>query len=305
MISLRHLAIMQGRLVPPVDGRIQAFPREHWEQEFPRAAAAGLGAIEWIYDTYGLGANPLETAAGLARIAALSAQHGVAIRSVCADYFMDFAFVRASDTERATRLQHLLWVLRQVERAGVSRVVLPFVDQSAIRDRADREAVVDSLRRALPAAEAAGIELHIESSLPPDEFAALLADLPHPLVKVNYDSGNSSSLGYRPADEFAAYGDRVGSVHIKDRVLHGTTVPLGQGDADIDSVFDCLNRVNYAGDIVLQVARGTAGDEVQWARANRAFVERYLNVERGSELREHREVSERRGSILSAERDLN
>ena len=38
------------------------------------------------------------------------------------------------------------------------------------------------------------------------------------MIKVNYDSGNSASLGYDPTDEFAAYGERVGSVHIKDRV---------------------------------------------------------------------------------------
>jgi hexulose-6-phosphate isomerase len=276
MISVRHLAIMQGRLLPPVEGRIQAFPREQWEQEFLRAAAAGLGAIEWIYDTYGLGANPLETAEGVAGMVALSNAHRVAIRSVCADYFMDFAFVRASDVERAARQRHLQWFLGQAKLAGITRVVLPFVDQSAIRDDADREAVVETLRGALPTAEAAGIELHIESSLPPAEFAALLAELPHPLVKVNYDSGNSSSLGYRPAEEFAAYGARVGSVHIKDRLLHGTTVPLGQGDADIEGVFACLRRINYAGDIVLQVARGTAGDEVEWARQNREFLQKCL-----------------------------
>ena len=28
------IGIMQGRLVPPVDGRIQAFPEENWKEEF-------------------------------------------------------------------------------------------------------------------------------------------------------------------------------------------------------------------------------------------------------------------------------
>jgi hexulose-6-phosphate isomerase len=159
----------------------------------------------------------------------------------------------------------------------VTRIVLPFVDNSAIRDDADRDAVVDTLQRALPAAEAAGIELHLETSLAPEEFAALLARIPHPSVKVNYDSGNSSSLGYRPAEEFAAYGDRLGSVHIKDRVLHGATKALGEGNADLDAVFAGLRRLNYAGDFILQVARGAPGDEVAWARRNRAYVERYWN----------------------------
>ncbi|HEX3745486.1 MAG TPA: sugar phosphate isomerase/epimerase family protein [Bryobacteraceae bacterium] len=268
---------MQGRLLPPVEGKIQAFPRERWEQEFPYAVEAGLNAIEWIYDTYGLGANALETTEGVTGLAALSRKHRIAIRSVCADYFMDFAFVRATDRERAERLQHLEWLLNQAGIVGITRVVLPFVDQSAILDESDFESSVDTLRRALPAAERAGIELHIESSLPPGEFARLLAELPHPLVKVNYDSGNSSSLGYKPSEEFAAYGSRIGSVHIKDRVLHGGTVPLGQGDADLPGVLDCLARVHYAGDIVLQVARGNDGDEVKWAQYNRAFVERYLH----------------------------
>ena len=51
------------------------------------------------------------------------------------------------------------------------------------------------------------MELHLETSLNPQRFAELLAKVPHPMLKVNYDSGNSSSLGYHPRDEFAAYGE--------------------------------------------------------------------------------------------------
>ena len=199
------------------------------------------------------------------------------MRSLCADYFMDFTFVRATEPERTERIARLIWLLEQARQIGVTRMVLPFVDSSAVRDEADRAAVIDTLNRALPAARAAGIELHLETSLPPDEFAALLARIPDPLVKANYDSGNSSSLGYRPAEEFAAYGDRLASVHIKDRVLGGSTVPLGEGDADLDAVFAGLRRLNYSGDLVLQVARGEAGNEVARARRNREFVARYLN----------------------------
>jgi hexulose-6-phosphate isomerase len=267
---------MQGRLVPPMDGRFQAFPRGQWAEEFPSAAAAGLGAIEWIYDSYGQGANPIETDAGLESIVRLSRMHQIVVRSICADNFMESTFVRATDLERTARIARLGWMIRQACRIGVTRIVLPFVDNSAIRDDGDRDAVIDTLQRALPAAEAAGIELHLETSLGPGEFAALLGRIPHPLVKVNYDSGNSSSLGYRPAEEFAAYGERLGSVHIKDRALHGATKPLGEGDADLEAVFSGLRRLNYSGDFILQVARGTPGDEVAWARHNREYVARYL-----------------------------
>ena len=155
---------------------------------------------------------------------------------------------------------------------GVSRVVLPFVDASRIDSEAELGDVVAVLESVLPAAVATGVELHLETSLSPSRFADMLARLPHPMVKVNYDSGNSSSLGYHPMEEFAAYGARVGSVHIKDRVLGGGTVPLGSGDADFRALFECLEDVAYQGDFVLQVARGAAGDEVAWARRNREFV---------------------------------
>ena len=85
MTVQRKLGIMQGRLVPPVEGRIQAFPRDRWAEEFPNAAAAGLGAIEWIYDSYGVGANPIETEAGIEKVQRLSRAHGIAVRSLCAD----------------------------------------------------------------------------------------------------------------------------------------------------------------------------------------------------------------------------
>ncbi|MEW6092427.1 MAG: sugar phosphate isomerase/epimerase, partial [Chloroflexota bacterium] len=67
-------------------------------------------------------------------------------------------------------------------------------------------------------------------------------------------------------------GQRVGSVHIKDRLLGGGTVPLGTGDADFLALFESLKTVGYAGDYILQVARGKPGDEVNWTRRNREFV---------------------------------
>lgn len=267
------IGIMQGRMVPPVDDRMQAFPRDDWDMEFPLAADAGFDTIEWIYDGYGEDVNPLATAQGIARMKNLSRQHGVAVRSVCADYFMERPLVRVSEDEREEGLARLEWLLSQGHQLGIERVVLPFVDNAAIRTESEKRSVVDSLRRALPTAEAFGIELHLETDLAAADFRDLLGRVSHPLVKVNYDTGNSASLGYHPHEEFRAYGDRIGSVHVKDRVLGGGTVPLGTGDADFAAVFAGLREQRYAGDIVLQVARGTAGDEVAWAKRNIGFVE--------------------------------
>ncbi len=56
------VGIMQGRLSPPVGGRIQSFPVQTWADEFPRAREAGLASIECIYEGGG-GTVPLGTGA--------------------------------------------------------------------------------------------------------------------------------------------------------------------------------------------------------------------------------------------------
>jgi hexulose-6-phosphate isomerase len=45
-------------------------------------------------------------------------------------------------------------------------------------------------------------------------------------------------------------------VHIKDRVLGGSTVELGTGNANISLVLEKLNSINYLGGITMQAARG-------------------------------------------------
>ncbi len=291
---MTRIGIMQGRLLPPVDNRIQCFPREHWAEEFELAAQADLDCIEWIYDLYGADVNPLATDDGIEQMKSLSRRYNVQVLSVCADYFMDKPLVRANVSEMAERLATLEWLIGRCQllgmnprtsgvnprTSGVDRIVLPFVDASRIETEAEFDSVCATLTRILPAAEKTGLEIHLETSLTPERFAKLLARLSHPMLKANYDSGNSSSLGYNPREEFAAYGTRVGSVHIKDRILGGSTVPLGTGDADFQALADSLKTIAYAGDFILQVARGTSGDEVAWARQNRDFVLKHFIIER-------------------------
>jgi L-ribulose-5-phosphate 3-epimerase len=269
---MARIAIMQGRLVPPENGRFQSFPRERWQDEFAFAKAAGLDAIEWIYDLYGADVNPLATDPGIAEMRGLSRDSGVELLSCCADYFMDRPFVKAGDGEFAELTERLRWLIGRCEAAGITRMVLPFVDASRIEGRPQEDRVVAMLERVLPEAERAGVELHLETAYGPAEFAAMLGRLPHAMLKANYDSGNSSSLGYDVREELGTYGSRIGSVHIKDRVRGGGTVPLGSGDADIPGLLDGLQALGYRGDFVLQVARGMEGGEVEWARHNRAYL---------------------------------
>lgn len=268
---------MQGRLVPPAPEHFQSFPRQRWREEFALAKAAGLETIEWIYDAYGEDVNPLATDDGITEMRALSASHGVDVESVCADWFMDFPVLRVVDEEAVRRWQRLRWLMERCAKLTINRIVLPFVDASAIRTPADMEQLVSGIRTITDLIDQLNIEIHLETSLAPTAFASFLSDIGHPRVKVNYDSGNSASLGFKPAEEFAQYGSHVGSVHIKDRLLGGGTVPLGEGDADFSGLFAALDAANYTGDFILQVARGPEGQELEWARDNAKKVRTLIN----------------------------
>lgn len=273
---MTNIGIMQGRLLPPIENRIQCFPRDQWEKEFAFAARANLNCIEWIYDLYGADINPIATDAGIEKMKALSGQHNIRVLSLCADYFMDKPLVRMNASELEDRFATLEWLMHRCRLLSINWIVLPFVDASRIDTKADMDNVVEILRRALQIADQTGIEIHLETSLTPVLFGELLANLEHPKLKVNYDSGNSSSLGYNVYDEFAAYGPKVGSVHVKDRVFGGSTVPLGSGGVDFSGLFICLANIRYSGDFILQAARGVSGSEIDLAAQNRLFIENYL-----------------------------
>jgi hexulose-6-phosphate isomerase len=273
---VQRIGIMQGRLLPPEEGRFQCFPREGWMGEFSLAAAAGLDSIEWIYDVWGGDANPICSDRGVEQVGLLAREHSVAVRSLCADYFMERPLIRVSSEEKRGRTDHLLWLISRCRLLGIARVVLPFVDNSSIRTASEMAEVVSMLHEVVPHASEAQVEIHLETALGPAAFEDLLGNLAFPEVKVTYDTGNSASLGYDYGDELSAYGDRIGSVHIKDRVRGGGTVPLGCGNADLPGVLARLHELGYSGDFILQVARGEPGQEVEWAEHNRRILVSHL-----------------------------
>jgi len=278
-MSRTQFGIMQGRLAPREDGRFQSFPRNSWRQEIACARDAGIDFIEWIYDDYGASVNPLASDNGIEELNALKQKHGVATPALCGDWFMDFPLIRCSADDRAQRESMLHDLLRKAEKIGAWRIVLPFVDNSRIQTEQEKQIVLEILERALPVAKEAGVELHLEADFGPEEFAAFIARIPHPMVKINYDTGNSSGLAYIAHEEFAAYGERVGSIHIKDRLRKPdggvTTMPLGEGSADFEDIFASIKGIGYSGGFTLQVARGEDGDEVNWIKRQLAFLRRY------------------------------
>lgn len=270
------IGIMQGRLVPKEEGRFQSFPAKRWRDEFGFARDAGIDCIEWIYEEPNEAANPMRTDEGQDELKQLAGKTGVSVRSICADYYMTKCLVRPDATANEDALAHLSWLIGRARRMGITYIVLPFVDSSSLTTQAQRDALPDILAGVLEEARLANVELHLETDLPPQAFAALLKRAGHSHLKANYDIGNSASLGFDQGEELTLLGPWLGSVHVKDRVKGGSTVPLGTGNADFPTCFQKIRDAGFARWFILQAARGEEGDEIAWTAKNRRFVEEHL-----------------------------
>lgn len=263
------IGFMQGRLSPQVHGKIQAFPWQHWREEFAAAQALGFGLMEWTLDAERLYENPLMTPEGRREIATLGKRHGVAVESLTGDFFMHAPFHKAAGAERERRLKDLRAVAQACAELGVRFLVIPLVDAGRM-DTPQEEADV-------LAAFASPFEVTIvfECDYEPRALARFIAQL-GPEYGINYDIGNSASLGYDPVEEIHAYGGRILNVHVKDRVRGGTTVPLGTGNANFRAVFAELRKARYDGNYILQTARAADGDHAGALQRYREMTERWI-----------------------------
>ena len=178
------LGVMQGRLLPKYQGRYQAHPLGYWQSEFSLAAGLGLDLIEFILDFYDMAKNPLMHTSGLKEILALSEETGVAVRSVCADYFMEAPFHRTSDYNVRKGQEVLETLITNASRSGIHDIVIPCVDQSSFRGDADIERFTTHIQPALRLAEKVAVNLCLETDLPPQPFAALLNHIQSPRITI-------------------------------------------------------------------------------------------------------------------------
>lgn len=252
------IGFMQGRLSPLVNGRIQAFPADHWRQEFELAEAHGFPLMEWTIDADEMADNPLMTVRGREEIRILEKRHGVKVSSLTADCFMQEPFFKADGAEAARRMQSLERLLAACADLGLRFAVLPLVDNGRVETPDQARRLRDGL--ATLRTHSGAPKIVFESDYPPSALAQFIANFPAERFGINYDIGNSAGLGFDPAAEFAAYAARIDNVHVKDRVLGGTTVPLGTGNADLPLVFRLLASSGYRGDVILQTARAADGD---------------------------------------------
>ena len=251
---------MQGRISKMRNSRIQSFPWEVWKEEFICGSKVGFSIMEWTIDSDKFEENPLVTLSGKNDILNLISKFNIKIPSITCDYFMENPPWKANLIQVE---ENIVSILNSMSNIDSQILVMPLVDNSSIIDFKSYKTAKLFFNNLTPVLKKNNVRIAFESDFNPEKLFEFINEFDINYFGINYDIGNSSSLGFNPTDEFKAYGSRIINVHVKDRKLNGTTVPLGEGDADFLRIFRLLHEENYQGNLILQTARSKEGKDTE------------------------------------------
>lgn len=261
MTARIKLGVMQGRLLRKHSNKYQFFPKASWQKEFFYAKKYGLNYIEFIFGDETINNHPLLTPKGLLKIIDLEKKSGIKVRSVCADYFMYNPLFKKSIKNKIIILKKLILNCKIL---GVTDIVIPFVDNSSLKSELNRKKIIKIFNSLSKFIDRAGVNIALETDLPPKKFLSFIKLFKSKKIAINYDLGNSAYKGFNINEEFRIYGNKISSIHIKDRVVGGFSVPLGKGDVNFNDFFKCIKKYMQKRDIyfIFQCYRDDEGVKV-------------------------------------------
>lgn len=268
---MNKVGILQGRLSPSHESKFQFYPRE-WEPEFTIARDLGLDSIEWLFDWPEYEDNSMWTDQGRKKIQHISFASGVAVNSICADYFMKY---RLHGPDALTSISVARKLIEATAGTYNKLLLIPFLEHNALKEGTEKDEVIQNLRSLLPLAEKLNVRLGFETEMTVTELHDFFKRLDSENVGAYYDIGNCTSYGFDCPADLRALGKRVFGIHLKDR-KRGTTqsVTLGIGDAKFTKCFQALKDIEYSGALIMQAWRGE--DYLQDAKIQLAFVKSLL-----------------------------
>jgi len=254
--------VMQGRLSKSLTGKIQEFPSLTWQEEFKLANSIGLKAIEWTLDLKDFKENPIFNLKQ--EISDIQSEYQVKVPSITLDCFVEAPIHKRNEaTGGVSSPRDLEWVAENLQSTGVDILVLPIVAEAGRFCSEDLDNLIYVLKQIEGSLKSLGKRIAIECEFDLVSMSSLLAELDRHTFGINFDMGNSASLGHNPWDELEVCKDRILNVHIKDRLVNGHTVPLGSGSVQFRAVAKALASQNYSGNMILQAARIFDRDEVE------------------------------------------
>ena len=275
---MNKIGFMQGRLSPLVNNQIQSFPFKYWVDEFPLAKKLGFSCIEWTIDYPKFHQNPFLLKEYKKKILKLSEINQIKITSITLDCCMQRPFWKSQNELIYNKLlDDFKLIINSANNIGVNILVLPLVDNGSINSEEEFKLLKSSLLFLSGILKQKQIKIAFESDYSPSKLKNFIAHFEKDIFGINYDSGNSSSLGFDSDIEFQEYGERIINIHIKDRKLFGKTVRLGKGDTDFKKVFKNINKINYEGNLILQTARSKENKHSEELEINLSFIKNNIS----------------------------
>ena len=265
--------ILQGRLSKATNNIVQCFPVDTWQDEFKIANELGLIRIEWLFDNYSKFNNPIFSIEGRKRIHELKSKYFIEIDSLCADYFRDNPLKNLKEITRTNLFADYLKLLEACEIVGIKTLMVPYVDYSKIITDQELEEVIEVLEELAKISSDYSINISLETNLNPIKYEYLIKKVNSRFLKINYDSGDSASLGYNVEEEFKRLSSFFIQIHIKDRIKNGGSVPLGNGDCNFKKLFTLFNE--YKLNIPLNLQTASELDPIYNTKKNIEFLRKY------------------------------
>ena len=168
-------------------------------------------------------------------------------------------------------------IIESSKKIGIKNIEIPLVDSSSLKNEDDKRQFLKLIKRVIPKLDNK-MQIVLETDLPPKKFREFIELFQSDKIKANYDTGNSTALGYNMKEEFEEISKYFANIHIKDRKLHGNTVPLGEGDVDFELFFRELSKIDYNGELIIQGARqDSKEDYVTTCKNYLKIVKQYLD----------------------------
>jgi sugar phosphate isomerase/epimerase len=196
------------------------------------------------------------------------------VSSVCADFFKKYGFFQNSQQVKESNIFVLRKLIEACGSIGCRVLLIPFFEETEIRNEKDKEDVIRTLDLMDKLLEKYGVDICLETTLCSDEIAEFMEKIDRPHVKVYYDIGNGAYFKYNPSEEILRLSKWIGGVHIKDRNKEGRNVMLGTGLVDFPACFKSLKKVRYKGNYILETTM--CDNPIEAAKKNLEFVKTLL-----------------------------
>jgi L-ribulose-5-phosphate 3-epimerase len=271
------IGLMQGRLTSSKSGKVQEFPETSWRSEFPLMNQLGISHLEWTVDWKNYKLNPIFSAHEQVEISQLCQDNSVSVGSITLDNLVEapLGFKNCS-TGRQSSLAEFTWILDRLENTDVRILVVPLVKESGLSNFFELQELILLLPELESQVSSKSMKIAFECEFDLSVLNYLVNSFsPFPNIGFNFDIGNSAAMGNDPEDEVRLLGDKIFNVHIKDRILNGKTVPLGQGNANFDIVFSTLKSVGYESRYILQAARSESTSDFSLVMSYLEFCESF------------------------------